>query len=906
VVTDDDPNLPAINTGYLTWSPQVGVTYYIVVGRTGGGGGNSTLEATFGPVLAADAITPSIPNDNIAGALEFVPVVTSPTTQIPRGAEVAGSTIGASAELGEQAIGAAAAPRGGTVWYKYTVGATPEVFSVEVTDIPGDVISDVILQGFINTAAPITPTFAQLTFQEEDRTSSIVGTPRLVINGAPGAQYYFRVTSTDGDGTLFHIRLDFNPIAPANDLITAAIPLDPTLPSVRNAGDDIYSATTTDPTGFNGNTSGANVWFSWRAPVSGLVKVRAIAPSPTATTGNFHPLGSTFDFDLEVYFDRSNPTDPVFDTSTNESVGGFDETDSPQEQTFYATKDVVYFIEIGGDNNINSAGRGFFAFVIEDARIVDVARTGVSYSSDGVLRNIGLPVVNRTGDVAFSAGFELGGPVTASKDSGLFFFTGGATNVVVVEGQQEFGTATDIDGDGINDDKVAFASFSNLFLADRTAGDGTNADLGFIASLAGNSNDEPLNKLNNKGLYRSDVAGASMREFRLNDYVNDSLTWNDGGGFIASLNTPVREAGDNTALVTGRMSGIPAIRDSAIFASTRNVVVQEEDPAPNTANGIEFGELSGIVTVNSADMLAFRATLRGTGVTAANDTALYSVADYNADPTALNYRLRAREGSVVAGSDGTPLAGAALLFSIGEPRLNARGRIAVLANFKPGSGVPAVSAGTDAAILSDLVSVDESFAIVAREGDTPRSATGMPLTGVRFVSFTAPALITNNAVVFTARVAGTGVTKANDLGIWLWDGTSSYLVAREGDPAPGITATGVRFKTLGIPLANVNGRIAFTGTLLGTGVTPANDSALWSVAEDGIIPSLRLREGDVYNFGNVELPFERTITSINVTTGSGGDDGFARGMDQDGGVAVLIGLSKGKGSAGQAVLKIAP
>jgi hypothetical protein len=29
-------------------------------------------------------------------------------------------------------------------------------------------------------------------------------------------------------------------------------------------------------------------------------------------------------------------------------------------------------------------------------------------------------------------------------------------------------------------------------------------------------------------------------------------------------------------------------------------------------------------------------------------------------------------------------------------------------------------------------------------------------------------------------------------------------------------------------------------------------------------------------------------------------------MDQDGGVAVLIGLGKGKSSAGQAVLKIAP
>ena len=80
IIIDDDPNLPAINTGHLTWSPQAGATYYIAVGRAGGGGGNSTLEGTFGAVVAVDGTTAVIPNDDIAGALEFVPVVTLPAS----------------------------------------------------------------------------------------------------------------------------------------------------------------------------------------------------------------------------------------------------------------------------------------------------------------------------------------------------------------------------------------------------------------------------------------------------------------------------------------------------------------------------------------------------------------------------------------------------------------------------------------------------------------------------------------------------------------------------------------------------------------------------------------------------------------------------------------------------------
>jgi hypothetical protein len=282
------------------------------------------------------------------------------------------------------------------------------------------------------------------------------------------------------------------------------------------------------------------------------------------------------------------------------------------------------------------------------------------------------------------------------------------------------------------------------------------------------------------------------------------------------------------------------------------------------------------------------------------------VVDYNAAPTALNYRLRLREGEEIAGPGNLPLLETATVSSVNEPRINGSGKIAVLANLSIGSGTPAVSKANDTVILSDLLTSDYSFSIVAREGDTARDENGAEISGVKFVSFVSPVLVTNNAVVFTAKISGSGVTKNNSTGIWLWDGNSTYQIARTGAVAQGVIPSGPVFKTLGAPLANSNGRVAFTASISGSGVTAANDTGLWTITEDGVVPFLRLREGDVYDFGVVELPIRRTITSIALTPGSGGDDGFARGIDQNGAVAVTTTLNKGKAKSGQAVFKVAP
>jgi hypothetical protein len=185
--------------------------------------------------------------------------------------------------------------------------------------------------------------------------------PGWLINGAADAVYYFRVTSTDGDGVLFNVRSTFNPVGAAERYGRQCdrARFDPAY-RTKTKAKDIYSATQNRSQRVQTAThSGANVWYSWIAPANGLVRIRSIAPASVATTGNFHPIGSTFKYDLEVYFDTGAPKDGVFDTTTAQTAGGFNDGGS-QERTFYAIKDVVYFIEIGGDNNTNTAGRGFF------------------------------------------------------------------------------------------------------------------------------------------------------------------------------------------------------------------------------------------------------------------------------------------------------------------------------------------------------------------------------------------------------------------------------------------------------------------------------------------------------------------------------------------------------------------
>ncbi len=95
-----------------------------------------------------------------------------------------------------------------------------------------------------------------------------------------------------------------------------------------------------------------------------------------------------------------------------------------------------------------------------------------------------------------------------------------------------------------------------------------------------------------------------------------------------------------------------------------------------------------------------------------------------------------------------------------------------------------------------------------------------------------PALNDSGEVAFYAELEGPGVTAANDVGIF----TSGALVARTGDPAPGVG--GAVYESFGNePALNNAGETAFRARLTGPGVTPDNNTGVFTsgalVARDG-------------------------------------------------------------------------
>jgi hypothetical protein len=118
---------------------------------------------------------------------------------------------------------------------------------------------------------------------------------------------------------------------------------------------------------------------------------------------------------------------------------------------------------------------------------------------------------------------------------------------------------------------------------------------------------------------------------------------------------------------------------------------------------------------------------------------------------------------------------------------------------------------------------------------------------VNYSNFGNPVLNAAGQTAFVASLAGTGVTPANNTGIWS-EGAGSIgspgLVAREGDAAPG-AGTGVNYNSFFDPVLNGAGQTAFVATLTGMGVTASNDRGIWSEGAGSIgSPGLVAREGD--------------------------------------------------------------
>ena len=91
-------------------------------------------------------------------------------------------------------------------------------------------------------------------------------------------------------------------------------------------------------------------------------------------------------------------------------------------------------------------------------------------------------------------------------------------------------------------------------------------------------------------------------------------------------------------------------------------------------------------------------------------------------------------------------------------------------------------------------------------------------------------------------------------------------MAQEGSTAPGTTVNFNLFKGLALG-AGAGGTPVFTATLIGAGVSGANDVGLWGINSTGTLTKL-LREGDQLDIGGGTMRTVQTMTVLSLVTKS--------------------------------------
>jgi hypothetical protein len=264
--------------------------------------------------------------------------------------------------------------------------------------------------------------------------------------------------------------------------------------------------------------------------------------------------------------------------------------------------------------------------------------------------------------------------------------------------------------------------------------------------------------------------------------------------------------------------------------------VREGDAAPGTAAGVNFTD-GPFVAMFNGDKFAFYNFLTGPGVMSNNRQGLWSEGSGSLS-------LVARNGSP------DPETGDLFLTTNHDfegVRLNGVGQLA----FTEGMG-----AGSTQKIWFDDAG---SLSLIAGTGGAA-PGTG---AGVTFQRLYSPILNDVGKVAFRASLTGTGITTANDIGIWTGESGSLTLRVREGQQAPGLLV-GVTFSELReYPLLfNDEGHLAFTGRVTGPGITSSTNFGIWSDASGEM--SLVARTGDPAPGLGPDIRFEQLNGSVDM------------------------------------------
>lgn len=230
-----------------------------------------------------------------------------------------------------------------------------------------------------------------------------------------------------------------------------------------------------------------------------------------------------------------------------------------------------------------------------------------------------------------------------------------------------------------------------------------------------------------------------------------------------------------------------------------------------------------------------------------------------------------------------------------SPALNNQGRVAFFATLDSPTAKSGIWLGEPG-----------QLALLARAGD-PAPAPHSQLTIANFSAVdvpnafgVAPLLNGRGEAAILARLAGPGVTTANDRAFMLGDSAATLrIVAREGDQAPG-APVGVTFQEFGNgpssfsgPSLNAVGQMAFQAVLTGPGVDQTNDLGLWATDPAGQL-RLVIREGQLLELEpGISLP----VTGLDFAPQTGGQEGRASAFNDRGELVFGVALDNNSNGA---------
>ncbi len=406
-------------------------------------------------------------------------------------------------------------------------------------------------------------------------------------------------------------------------------------------------------------------------------------------------------------------------------------------------------------------------------------------------------------------------------------------------------------------------------------------------------------------------------------------------GRFSSIGQPA--FGSTRVIVPVTLSGVPADQASTLWAvepSTGNVqlLMQTGTQAPGLGMGVQVASVTSFSPYSAASIA--QVTLKGTGVTTANNTALLSFINPTSGVLLVrkgqDYTLDGKASTITAISVFTPAPG-----SNGHGRYIGSGMVSckltladkrvfwATVDITSGNITPVASNGGDASSVAagaqwlniglpgvnrygankttlaqltvgkgGVTSTDDSVIVmgtgaqlmaVAREGST---LTAIPNT--KFASFGTP-VSGGSLIAFKATITGTGVNTSNNSGLWFaWNGGRANF-ARTGNAAPNALGSAspqvfAGFSSIAQP---ENHTALFIATLRGPGVTTANNRALFAFTTEGLVRRL-LRTGD--KMGTL------TVKSFSIFTPAAKSTGVERNYTPKGDLVLTVTFTNGTSS----------